>query len=115
MSLSGCVPRRSWNIERRVTAKFYIDDKVKPVFVKACTVPLALRAKVEEELDKLQQAGVIRPIEFEWAAPIVPELKSTGEVRICGDYKVTINRAVKVDKYPIPNVNDIYAKLSGGQ
>ena len=99
-----------------VTAKFYIDDTVKPVFVKARTVPLALRAKVEEELDRLQQAGVIRPVEFsEWAAPIVPVLKSTGEVRICGDYKVTINRAVKVDKYPIPNINDIYANLSGGQ
>lgn len=36
-------------------------------------------------------------------------------MRICGDYKVTINRAVKVDKYPIPNISDIYAKLSGGQ
>lgn len=97
-----------------VTAKFYIDDTVKPMYVKACTVPLALRAKVEEELDRLQQTGVIRPVEFaEWAAPIVPVLKSTGEVRICGDYKVTINRAVKVDKYP--NINDIYAKLSGGQ
>ena len=40
-------------------------------------------------------------------------LKSTGAIRICGDYKVTINQAVKVDKYPIPNINDLFTKLTG--
>ena len=44
-----------------------------------------------------------------------PVLKASGEIRICGDYKVTINQAVKVDKYPIANINDLYIKLSGGQ
>ena len=41
-------------------------------------------------------------------------LKSTGAIRICGDYKGTINQAVKVDKYPIPNINDLFTKLTGG-
>ena len=96
-------------------AKFYVDDTVKPRFCKPRPVPFALRAKVEDELDRMQDAGIIRPVEFsEWAAPIVPVLKSTGAVRICGDYKVTINRAVKVDKYPIPNVSDLFTQLSGG-
>ena len=62
-------------------------------------MPLALRAKVEAELYRLQEEGVIRPVDYsELAAPIVPVLKSTGPFRICGDYKVTINHAVKVDK-----------------
>ena len=96
-------------------AKFYVDDTVKPRFCKPRPVPFALRAKVEDELDRMQEAGFIRPVEFsEWAAPMVPVLKSTGAVRICGDYKVTINRAVKVDKYPIPNVSDLFTLLSGG-
>ena len=95
-------------------AKFYVDDTVKPRFCKPRPVPFALRAKVEDELDRMQDAGIIRPVEFsEWAAPIVPVLKSTGAVRICGDYKVTINRAVKVGKYPIPNVSDLFTQLSG--
>lgn len=99
-----------------VTAKFYVDDTVKPRYFKPRPVPLALRAKVEAELDRLQEAGVIRPVEYsEWAAPIVPVLKATGAVRICGDYKVTINQATKVDKYPIPNIDDLFTKLSGGQ
>ena len=78
-------------------------------------MPLALRAKVEDELNRMQEAGIIRPVEYsEWAAPIVSILKSTGAVRICGDYKVTINRAVKVDKYPIPNISDLFTQLAGG-
>ena len=50
---------------------------------------------------------LIRPVEFsEWAAPIVPVLKDSGDIRIRGDYKVTINQAVKVDKYIVPNIDD---------
>ena len=57
----------------------------------------------------MQDAGIIRPVEFsEWATSSVPVMKSTGAVRICGDYKVTINRALKLDKYPIPNVSDLF-------
>ena len=96
-------------------AKLYVDDTVKPRFCKPRPVPFALRAKVEDELDRMQDAGIIRPVEFsEWAAPTVPVLKSSGAVRNCVDYKVTINRAVEVDKYPIPNVSDLFTQLSGG-
>ena len=98
-----------------VPAKFYIDENIKLRYCKPRPVPLALRAKVEAELDRLKETGVIRPVEYsERAAPIVPVLKSTGAIRICGDYKVTINQAVKVDKYPIPNINDLFTKLTGG-
>lgn len=43
----------------------------KPKFFQAQTVPYALRPKVEEELVRLEQIGVISPIQFsEWATPI---------------------------------------------
>ena len=55
------------------------------------------------------------PIEHsDWAAPIVPVLKTNWEVSICGDYKLTVNKAAKVDQYPIPNIDDLYSTLSGG-
>ena len=99
-----------------VTAKLYVDETVQPRYCKPRPVPLAMRANVESELDCLQEEGVIRPVEFsEWAAPIVPVLKASGDIRTCGDYKVTINQAVKVDKYPIPNIDDLFTKVSGGQ
>ena len=35
-------------------------------------------------------------------------------VRICGDYKVTINKVAKLDGYPLPRIDDIFSRLSGG-
>ncbi len=35
--------------------------------------------------------------------------------RYCGDYKVTINPALDVDHYPLPNPSDLYTSLTGGQ
>ena len=77
-------------------------------------VPLAMKAKVERELEKLQSMGIISPVQFStWAAPIVPVLKQSGEVRICRDYKITINQACTTDSYPLPKVDDLLANLAG--
>ena len=77
---------------------------------------MCIRDRVEAELERLQEQGIIEPVQFsEWAAPIVPVVKSDGSVRICGDYKVTVNRVAKLDKYPIPRIDDLFASLSGGQ
>ena len=48
------------------------------------------------------------------ATPIVPIVKEDGTIRICGDYKQTINEAAKLDNYPIPKIEDLYATLGGG-
>ena len=50
-----------------------------------------------------------------WAAPIVPVLKHDGSIRLCGDYRVTVNQAAKVDTYPLPKVEDLFAAMSGGK
>ena len=77
---------------------------------------IALRNKVETELNRLKQEGIIEPIRFsEWAAPIVLVVKRDGSIRICGDYKVTINKAAKVDSYPLPHIEDLFATLGKGK
>ena len=99
-----------------VTASIHVSDKAHPRFVKSRQVPFAMRANVEKELDHLLALGVIRPVQFsDWAAPIVPVLKGDRRVRICGDYKVTINRAAKLEKYPIPRIDELFVSLSGGK
>jgi len=73
-----------------------VDESAKPIFCKARSVPHMMRPKIEAELDHLQMEGVISPVGFsDWVCPIVPVLKSGGSVRICGDYKTTINRYSK--------------------
>ena len=47
-------------------------------------------------------------------APIVPVVKQDGSVRICGDYKCTVNQVSKLDNYPIPKTEDLLATLGGG-
>ena len=52
----------------------------------------------------------------EWVAPIVPVLKDGGtSIRICGDYKQTVNRASEVEQYPIPRIEDLFESLTGGE
>ena len=59
---------------------------------------------------------MIEPVQFsDWAAPIVPVLKQDGSMRICGDYKITVNRAAKTDPFPLPRINDLFASLAGGK
>ena len=42
-------------------------------------------------------------------------MKNDGGVRICGDFKSTVNRAARLDKYPIPRIEDLFASLAGGK
>lgn len=51
----------------------------------------------------------------EWAAPIVPIMKPDNSIRICGDYKTTVNQVSKLDHYPVPKVEDLLATLGGGE
>ena len=36
-------------------------------------------------------------------------------VRICGDFKVTVNPVSKLYRYPIPKIEDLFAILDGGK
>uniref|UniRef100_H3A1R8 Uncharacterized protein n=1 Tax=Latimeria chalumnae TaxID=7897 RepID=H3A1R8_LATCH len=49
---------------------------------------------------------------IEWTAPIVPVIKPANSIRICGDYKLTMNKATNLDTYLVLKVDDLYAKLA---
>ena len=108
-----------WNFSRTSldwSRVLFVHDSCKPAFFKARTVPYALRKKVEAELDRLEKVGVIEKVQFSaWAAPIVSILKRDGSLRICGDYKLTVNKAAIVDKYPLPRIEDILSSLGNAK
>ncbi|GFX27698.1 transposon Tf2-9 polyprotein [Trichonephila clavipes] len=75
----------------------------KPVFFKPQSVPFALKERIETELNRLVAEDIIEPVTYsDWATPIVPVIKQNGNLRICGDYKVTINSGLKIEQYPLP-------------
>ena len=43
---------------------------------------------------------------------LVPKPDKT--IRLCGDYKVTVNPWVKTEGYPLPTVQDLFSTLAGG-
>ena len=93
-----------------------VKPDAQPKFYKARSVPFALKGKVEEELQDLQARGILSPVKHSpWATPVVPVLKKNGKVRLCGDYKLTINLASPTESYPLPLVDELLAKMSGGK
>ena len=79
-------------------------------------MPFALRKAIEDELDRLEKEKILYKVDHsDWAAPIVPVPKKNGQLRICGDYKVTVNPVIDVNKYPLPCPEDMLAALAGGE
>ena len=97
-------------------AKLKVRENAQPKFCKARPVPFALKERIEEQLVRLESSGILEKIDHsEWAALIVAVPKKDGSVRICGDYKMTINQMLDVDQYPLPTPDDLFATLAGGQ
>ncbi|XP_064462824.1 uncharacterized protein K02A2.6-like [Ornithodoros turicata] len=101
---------------RDFEAKVRMHDDAAPLFHKARPVPYALRDAVAAELREMQSMGILTSVETsEYASPIVPVPKKNGKIRVCGDYKVSINKVIEVDSYPLPRIEDLFATLAGGQ
>ena len=99
-----------------VVAKLLLDPSAEkqPKFFKARSVPFALKERIEE-LERLQAEGIKSLVHSsEWATPIVPVVKHDGTVRICRDYKLTANNVIRLESYPIPRIEELFASLSGG-
>ena len=97
-------------------AKLDVHPHARPKFCKARNVPYSSKEAVEQELDRLEAEGILEPVDHsEWATPIVVVPKKDGKYRICGDFSVTLNPVLDVDKYPLPKPQDLFATLSGGK
>ena len=89
------------------TAKIHVKDGLVPKFLRARSVPYMMQGKIEREVERMQMENILEAVKFsEWATPIVPVMKLM-ELRICGDYKVMVNRESHVEQYPIPMLEDI--------
>ena len=69
-----------------ITATIHVNPEATRQFHKARPLPFMLRKKVKQELERLQEQGVIEPVQLsDWAAPVVPVLKKDGSIRLCGN------------------------------
>lgn len=99
-----------------VEATLELKEEAKPRFFKPRPVPFAVQQSIAEELEAELEQGILRRVDYsDWASPIVALKKPSGAWRICGDFKVTINKFLKIPEHPMPKVDELLAKLNGGQ
>ena len=88
---------------RHTKDHLHLVEGATPRFCKARPLPYALRDKVATELDRLEHDGILTKVSWsEWATPVVSVPKKDGSVRICGDFKVSLNKQLRVDQYLLP-------------
>ena len=96
-----------------IKAKVEVNENARPVFLRARPVPLSLKELVNQDIERLITNDIISPVKHsDWATPIVPVQKNDGSIRICGDFKVTVNPVLNVDKYPQPRREELFANLA---
>ncbi|CAG9125469.1 unnamed protein product [Plutella xylostella] len=105
-----------WGDFKGEAIKLKLKSDAKPKCLPARRVPYAMKDKVKNEISRLLENDRITPVEYsQWGTPVVPILKPDGSVRLCGDYKVTLNPHLEVDQYPLPHINDIFNTLKDGK
>ena len=78
-------------------------------------MPYTLKNAVDTELKQLEEAGIIQSTPHsEWATPLVAVPKRNGGVRLCRDYKKTLNPHLETDKHPLPRPADLMTCSTGG-
>ena len=58
--------------------------------------------------------NILEPVDVsEWATPIVPVINEDGSIRICRDYKMTVNHNSQLDNYLIPKIDTPFVEILG--
>ena len=72
-----------------------------------------MREKADFELDKLI-GGIIEKVDYsEWETPFVIMPKSDRSVRLCADFKVTVNNQLQDLRHPIRKIKNIFNRSHG--
>ena len=83
--------------------------------MKARPIPFSLKEAVIEEIERLEKEGILRPVSYsDWASPIVIVTRPDGRIRMCGDFKSTLNPVLENEEYPMPGADELFIKIQGG-
>jgi hypothetical protein len=69
-------------------------------------------AAAGKEFDAMLEAGIVRRSDRGWSSPLHMVRKKDGGWHPCGDFR-RLNLITAGDKYPLPNMQDLSARLAG--
>jgi hypothetical protein len=70
--------------------------------------------ELKVQLEELLAKGYIKPNKSPYGAPVLFVHKKDGTVRICVDYRA-LNKAMVKNHYPLPQIDDLFDRLSGAK
>ncbi len=90
--------RRTCNIKAKHANSFH----------KSHSMPFASIEKINQELDRLENVGILSKTEYnQWAAHVVYVKKKSGEIRVCADFSTGLNTALEDFHYPLPSPEEV--------
>ena len=110
------MPSFSIDVISNYFVSLQLKENFRPVFLRARTLPYGIRNAVKDEISRLVKEGVLVSVsESDWATPIVPVRKSDGSIRICGDYKITLNPQLSEMISTTPLMEDVVNNMTGSR
>ncbi|CAF4906430.1 unnamed protein product [Pieris macdunnoughi] len=88
-----------------------------PIYQRPFRLPQTQQQEVDSQIRKLLDENIIRPSESPWSSPVhlVPKKMDQSGVkkwRMVIDYR-RLNEGTKSDKFPLPNIEELFSKLQG--
>ncbi|XP_051993051.1 LOW QUALITY PROTEIN: uncharacterized protein K02A2.6-like [Xyrauchen texanus] len=83
-----------------------------PVYARARRLDPTKLAVAKAEFANMERLGIVCRSDSPWASPLHIVPKPGGGWNPCGDYR-RLNEATAPDQYPVPNIQDFSAHLSG--
>jgi hypothetical protein len=92
------------------------DPSITPEVAASRRVPIAMKPRLKEELERMTREGVIEKVEqpTDWVSSMAMAVKKTGELRICIDPK-PLNKALKREHYQLPTLEDVLPDMAGAR
>ena len=91
-----------------------VNSEMSPVQHSPRRVPVVVRARLKEELDRMTEQEIIAPVTAPtpWVSSMVVLPKPKGKFRIYLDPK-ELNKAIQREHYPLPTIEDVATRLHG--
>jgi len=109
-------PAFSINAIKNATVSLTLKEEAVPKFVRPRQIAYGLLEPIKKEINRLVKENILIKVdESDWATPIVPVLKPDGSIRLCGDYKVTLNPCLQNMISTTRSLEDIINSMQGSK